>query len=39
MSLNPEGRKLLRIEQRNAAVPVERKPEWMKTKVEMGPEF
>ncbi|WP_156368433.1 lipoyl synthase, partial [Arthrobacter sp. Leaf137] len=39
MTLAPEGRKLLRIEQRNAAVPVERKPEWIKAKVQMGPEF
>nr|WP_231700736.1 MULTISPECIES: lipoyl synthase [unclassified Arthrobacter] len=30
---------MLRIEQRNAAVPVERKPEWIKAKVNMGPEF
>ncbi|SDP85717.1 lipoic acid synthetase, partial [Arthrobacter sp. ok909] len=35
----PDGRKLLRIEQRNAATPVERKPEWIKAKVQMGPEF
>ncbi|MCE3245857.1 MAG: hypothetical protein K0S72_1985, partial [Arthrobacter sp.] len=27
MTLAPEGRKMLRIEQRNAATPVERKPE------------
>lgn len=39
MTLAPEGRKLLRIEQRNAAVEVERKPDWMKAKVDMGPEF
>ena len=39
MTLAPEGRRLLRIEQRNAAVPVERKPEWIKAKVNMGPEF
>jgi lipoic acid synthetase len=39
VTLAPEGRKMLRIEQRNAAVPVERKPEWMKAKVEMGPEY
>ena len=39
MTLAPEGRKLLRIEARNAAVPVERKPEWMKAKVSMGPEY
>lgn len=30
---------MLRIEQRNAAVPVERKPDWMKAKVEMGTEY
>nr|WP_304659849.1 lipoyl synthase [Arthrobacter sp. zg-Y1116] len=30
---------MLRIEQRNAAVPVERKPEWIKAKVNMGPEY
>ncbi|PSS46109.1 lipoyl synthase [Arthrobacter woluwensis] len=39
MTLVPEGRKLLRIEQRNAATPVERKPDWIKAKVQMGPEF
>ncbi|KQN86617.1 lipoyl synthase [Arthrobacter sp. Leaf69] len=39
MSLAPEGRKMLRIEQRNAATPVERKPDWIKAKVQMGPEF
>lgn len=39
MTLAPEGRKLLRVEQRNAAVQVERKPDWMKAKVEMGSEF
>ncbi|MGO4383931.1 lipoyl synthase [Specibacter sp. RAF43] len=39
MTLAPEGRKMLRIEQRNAAVPVERKPDWMKAKVEMGTEY
>jgi lipoic acid synthetase len=38
MTLAPEGRKLLRVEQRNS-VPVERKPEWTKAKVQMGPEF
>src|SRR6478736_8190263 len=30
---------MLRIEQRNAATPVERKPDWIKAKVQMGPEF
>jgi len=35
----PEGRKLLRIEARNASVPIERKPEWIKTRANMGPEY
>ena len=39
MTLAPEGRPLLRIEARNAAVPIERKPEWIKTKAIMGPEY
>jgi lipoic acid synthetase len=33
------GRRLLRIEARNAEVPIERKPEWIKTKAKMGPEY
>ena len=32
-------RKLLRIEARNAAVPIEKKPEWIKTRAKMGPEY
>jgi lipoic acid synthetase len=32
-----EGRKLLRLEVRNAQTPIERKPEWIKTKAKMGP--
>lgn len=39
MSLAPDGRRLLRVEARNAAVPVERKPDWIKAKVNIGPEF
>ncbi|MBP3036818.1 lipoyl synthase [Arthrobacter sp. zg-ZUI100] len=39
MTLAPEGRRLLRIEQRNVAVPVERKPEWIRAKVAIGPEY
>jgi lipoic acid synthetase len=39
MSLAPDGRKLLRIEARNAQTPIERKPEWIKTKAVMGPEY
>jgi lipoic acid synthetase len=39
MSKAPNGRPLLRIEARNAAVPIERKPEWIKTRAKMGPEY
>lgn len=35
----PEGRRMLRIEARNAATPVDRKPEWIRAKVEIGPEY
>jgi lipoic acid synthetase len=34
-----EGRKLLRIEARNAETPIERKPSWIKTRAVMGPQF
>lgn len=39
MTIAPEGRKLLRIEARNAETPIERKPEWIKTRAHMGPEY
>lgn len=39
MTLAPEGRRLLRIEARNAETPVERKPSWIKAKVNIGPEY
>ncbi len=39
MTIAPDGRKLLRIEARNASVPIERKPEWIKTRAHMGPEY
>ena len=35
----PEGRKLLRLEVRNAETPIERKPPWIKTRATMGPEY
>jgi len=35
----PDGRRLLRVEARNAATPVERKPSWLRTHVEIGPEY
>ena len=39
MSTAPEGRKLLRVEARNAEVPIEKKPHWIKTKAIVGPEY
>lgn len=30
---------MLRVEKRNAAVPVERKPDWIKAKLNIGPEY
>ncbi|CAL9549380.1 Lipoyl synthase [Streptomyces sp. enrichment culture] len=35
----PDGRKMLRLEVRNSQTPIERKPEWIKTKATMGPEY
>ncbi|HIW63282.1 MAG TPA: lipoyl synthase [Candidatus Stackebrandtia excrementipullorum] len=37
--VQPEGRRMLRIEARNAATPIERKPSWIKVKAKMGPEY
>ncbi|MEH3079233.1 MAG: lipoyl synthase [Quadrisphaera sp.] len=39
MTLAPEGRRMLRVEARNAAVPIERKPEWIRTTARTGPEY
>jgi lipoic acid synthetase len=39
MTIAPEGRKLLRVEARNAATPIERKPAWIKTRLHMGPQY
>ena len=39
MSHPPEGRKMLRLEVRNAETPIERKPPWIKTVAKMGPEY
>jgi len=39
VSATPDGRRLLRVEARNSEVPVERKPDWIKAKVEIGPEY
>lgn len=35
----PSGRRLLRIEARNAATPIESKPPWIKTRLRTGPNF
>jgi lipoyl synthase len=35
----PAGRKLLRLEVRNAQTPIERKPPWIKTRARFGPQF
>jgi lipoic acid synthetase len=37
--VQPEGRRMLRIEARNAETPIERKPPWIKVKAKMGPEY
>src|SRR6478735_6507787 len=39
VTVAPEGRKMLRLEVRNAAVPVEKKPSWIKTTARLGPAY
>ncbi|MEO8815135.1 MAG: lipoyl synthase [Mycobacterium sp.] len=39
VSAAPEGRKLRRQEALNAETPIERKPEWIKTRARMGPNY
>ncbi len=39
MSLAPDGRRLLRVEARNAQTPIERKPAWIRTTAKMGPHY
>ncbi|MFM5904694.1 MAG: lipoyl synthase [Micrococcales bacterium] len=39
MTESTAPKKLLRIEARNASVPIERKPSWIKTTAKMGPEY
>jgi lipoyl synthase len=39
VTVAPEGRKLLRIEARNATTPIEKKPDWIKTRARMGPQY
>jgi lipoic acid synthetase len=37
--VNADGKRMLRIEARNAEVPIERKPSWIKTTARTGPEY
>jgi len=37
--MNEAPKKLLRLEVRNAETPIEKKPEWIKTRAKMGPEY
>ena len=39
MTIAPDGRKLLRLEVRNSATPIERKPEWIRTRAHTGPQY
>ena len=39
MTVAPEGRRMLRVEARNAETPIERKPGWIRTTAKMGPEY
>jgi lipoyl synthase len=37
--MDPDGRRLLRFEARNAGTPIERKPAWIRTRAAMGPQY
>jgi len=39
VSAAPEGRRLLRVEARNAATPIEQKPAWIRTTAKQGAEY
>jgi len=39
VTIPPDGRKLLRLEVRNAETPIEKKPSWIKTRAVMGPQY
>src|SRR5690606_26920606 len=39
VTVAPEGRRMLRVEARNAETPIERKPSWIRTTAKMGPEY
>lgn len=38
-AVKPDGRRLLRVEAKNAEIPIERKPGWIKTTAKMGPNY
>jgi lipoic acid synthetase len=38
-SVRSEGRRLLRLEVRNSLTPIEKKPDWIRTRAHIGPEF
>jgi len=38
-AVRSEGRRLLRVEERNACTPIERKPGWIRTRARTGPEY
>ncbi|HEY5113839.1 MAG TPA: lipoyl synthase, partial [Coriobacteriia bacterium] len=39
MTVRPDGRRLLRLEVKNAETPIERKPSWIRTRAVMGPNY
>ena len=39
MTAAPDGRRMLRLEVRNAETPIERKPPWIRTVAHQGPEY
>jgi len=39
VTVKPEGRKLLRVEARNAETPIENKPRWIRNQVRPGPSY
>ncbi|WP_114046272.1 lipoyl synthase [Acidipropionibacterium virtanenii] len=39
MSVEADGRRLLRVEVKNAQTPIENKPKWIRTTATMGPEY
>ena len=38
-TVSPDGRRMLRLEVRNAETPIEKKPSWIKTRAVMGPDY